>query len=170
MLNPTWGAQCRHGGDTFCHSRARCVDHAGGSCCRCNPGHFGDGRNCLADGAPQRINGIVGGEVNTVDFSGQDLHCYVVTEDGRTYTAISRVPESIGTAMQSLTAVGSPIAWLFAQPVGGGGSKNGFELSGGVFNYTATIRYPQSGHSATIKFQFKGMDAFDYLKGWLEVN
>jgi hypothetical protein len=65
--------------------------------------------------------------------------------------------------LQSLTPVGTPIAWLFAKPIEG--AKNGFALTGGVFNYTAVVKFPQTGHSTTVKLRFTGMDAFDYLKG-----
>ena len=51
---------------------------------------FGDGKNCLPNGIPQRVNGVVGGSMNSVSIVEQSLHCYVVTADGRTYTAISR--------------------------------------------------------------------------------
>ena len=44
----------------------------------------------------------------------------------------------------------------------GYGAKNGFDITGGVFNYTARIKF--SGKSALVKFRFKGIDAFDYLK------
>ena len=42
----------------------------------------------------------VNGELNGVSIIAQDLHCYVVTEDGRTYTAISRISENLGWQMQ----------------------------------------------------------------------
>ena len=51
---------------------------------------YGDGKNCLPNGIPQRVNGIVNGRINSIDIVEQSLHCYVVTQDGRTYTAISR--------------------------------------------------------------------------------
>ena len=60
----------------------------------------------------------------------------------------------MGTETQALfAAVGTPVAWLFAQPLHG--AKNGFGLTGGKFNYTATVRFANSGHSATVKLQFK---------------
>lgn len=40
------------------------------------------------------------GNLNGVDITGQDIHCYVVTEDGRTYTAISRISDMLGGDMQ----------------------------------------------------------------------
>ena len=70
----------------------------------------------------------------------------------RTYTAISRIGQSIGNELQSLSVIGSPIAWLFAQSVQG--AENGFTVTGGVFNYTAEIRFPETRHSATVNFQF----------------
>ena len=45
--------------------------------------------------------------------------------------------------------------------------RSGFDITGGVFNYTARVRFlgPSSGKSAVVKFRFSGIDAFDYLKG-----
>ena len=83
----------------------------------------------------------------------QDLHSYVVTEDGRTYTALSKISPQVGTEMQSLTPVGTPIAWLFAQPLRG--AQNGFTLTGGKFNYTADVTFVDTGHSATVRLNFK---------------
>ena len=51
---------------------------------------YGDGKTCLPNGIPQRVNGIVNGRINSADIVEQSLHCYIVTQDGRTYTAISR--------------------------------------------------------------------------------
>ena len=60
-----------------------------------------------------RVNGVLNG----VEVTNQDLHCYVVgtflvydfnddilqvTADGRTYTAISRIPGTLGWDMQVL--------------------------------------------------------------------
>ena len=44
----------------------------------------------------------VNGELNGVSIIAQDLNCYVVTEDGRTYTAISRISEKLGWQMQGM--------------------------------------------------------------------
>ena len=64
--------------------------------------------------------------------------------------------------MQSLTAIGNPVAQLYAKPKNGG--VNGFSLTGGVFNYTADIRFKGTGNRATLKFVFDGLDAFGYLR------
>ena len=72
------------------------------------------------------------GVVNGVQINDVDLHAYVVTNDGRTYTAISRIPDTIGYSMQSLYAVGSILGFLFAlpqQPM----LHNGFVLTGTYF-------------------------------------
>jgi len=91
-----------------------------------------------------------------------------VTEDGRTYTAISRIPENLGWDMQGLVPLGTVISWLFALP--GPGGNNGFSLTGGVLNYTAEVFYPDTGEKATLNFQFKGMDVFDYLKADVQIT
>lgn len=57
------------------------------------------------------------------------MHTYVVTTDGRTYSAISRVPASLGAAMQTLNSVGGIIGWLFAVPQSGT-AKNGYSFTG----------------------------------------
>ena len=73
-----------------------------------------------------------------------------------------RIDPSVGFDMQSLTAIGNPVAWLYAKPLNGG--VNGFILTGGVFNYTADISFIGTGNRATLKFVFDGMDAFGYLR------
>lgn len=74
------------------------------------------------------MNGKVSGTLNGVKLEDLDLQSYVVTTDGRTYTAISRVPEELGFDMQSLNVLGTAIGWLFAKPIKS--SKNGYELTG----------------------------------------
>ena len=48
----------------------------------------------------ENLSCSVNGQLNGIDIVGQDLHCYVVTEDGRTYTAISRISDTLGWQMQ----------------------------------------------------------------------
>ena len=93
------------------------------------------------------------GELNGESIIGQDLNCYVVTEDGRTYTAISRLGEGLGWQLQAAVPLGTVISWLFARPEGGG--QNGFSITGGVLNYTAEVTYPETGDRLSILFQFK---------------
>ena len=73
-----------------------------------------------------------------------------------------RIDPSVGFDMQSLTAIGNPVAWLYAKPKNGG--INGFALTGGIFNYTADVNFVGTGNRATLKFVFDGLDAFGYLR------
>ena len=88
-LNPYSATSCDLGQLT-CHGSATCLDQSDGFCCKCISGWYGDGLTCLPNGIPQRVTGKVNGNVNSVQIVEQELHCYVVTEDGRTYTAISK--------------------------------------------------------------------------------
>lgn len=88
----------------------------------------------MSAGKPQRTNGKLHGKVyvgsspSPVEFTGNDLHSYVVVNEGRSYVAISEIPNSLGPSLQPLAAVGSVIGWAFAleQP----GFKNGFSIIG----------------------------------------
>ena len=73
-----------------------------------------------------------------------------------------RIDPKVGFDMQSLSAIGNPVAWLFAEPKNGG--VNGFTLTGGIFNYTADIKFHGTGNRATLNFVFQGLDAFGYLR------
>lgn len=151
-----------------CPHTSKCVDYELGFCCKCLDTHFGNGRNCLLKDEPQRLNGKVHGVLNDIEFEEVDLHAYVVTADGRTYTAVSRAPPSIGYDMQSLTVLGGIIGWLFALP--SRNARNGFMTTGGAFNRTAEIKFPQSGHQVTVKEQFLGLDVFNYMKLNIEIR
>ena len=80
------------------------------------------------------MNGKVSGRVflgNSplpVEISNNDLHSYVVANDGRAYVAISNIPDSLGPSLQPLSSLGGVIGWAFAleQP----GYQNGFSLIG----------------------------------------
>lgn len=66
---------------------------------------------------PLRVTGKVIGNINGVEMEDSDLHAYVLTAEGRSYTAISRIPSQIGYDLQSIVGLGSGIAWLFSKPV-----------------------------------------------------
>lgn len=70
----------------------------------------------------------VGNSPSPVDFTSNDLHSYVVVNDGRSYVAISDIPYTLGPSLQPLSALGGVIGWAFAleQP----GFKNGFSIIG----------------------------------------
>lgn len=82
------------------------------------------------------MNGKVHGKVHVgnspspVEFTSNDLHSYVVVNDGRSYVAISDIPSTIGPSLQPLSALGGVIGWAFAleQP----GFRNGFSIIGEV--------------------------------------
>nr|CAD7444676.1 unnamed protein product [Timema bartmani] len=137
-------------GKTLCHSKSHCVDHVTGFCCHCHSGYYGNGFNCLKEGIPLRVNGKVSGIVNGQEFSQLDLQSYVVTSDGRTYTAISRVQNTIGYDMQTLNVLGGVI--------------------GGVFNHTADISFPLTGNDVVIRQRYLGLDVFDQLKMEAEIQ
>ena len=58
-----------------------------------------------------------------------DLHVYVVTKEGRVYTAMSAIPVSVGYALQALYPLGGAMAWLFAKPANDR-IRNGFSITG----------------------------------------
>ena len=89
-------------------------------------------------------------------------------DDAQFKIAIYRVNKRLGPDVQALTVVGTPIAWLFALPMKG--VSNGFSVTGGLFNYTAEVSFPASGHLATVEFIFEGLDAFDYLKATVRID
>lgn len=82
--------------------------------------------------------------------------------DGRTYTAISKIPESIGPDVQSLQILGGVIGWVFAKPIQD--AENGYQITGGVFNHTATFHFPNTNQRLVVKHKFTGLDIYDQLR------
>ncbi|XP_029175625.1 nidogen-2 isoform X4 [Nylanderia fulva] len=160
-------ASCRTGATT-CHSKATCVDYEIGFCCSCKQGYFGNGKSCQPNDVPLRVIGRISGTLNDVEFPARDLQCYVQTKDGRTYTALSRVPQEIGASFQLLNNLGSVIGWLFAKPVSD--TENGYELTGGLFNHTAELVFPETGDKVTIRSNYLGLDVFGQLKMEAEIK
>ncbi|XP_045902230.1 nidogen-1-like [Micropterus dolomieu] len=150
-----------------CSPFADCRDYSNGYCCHCRPGFYGNGKDCVAEGKPQRMNGKVNGRVfvgnspSPVELSNHDLHSYVVANDGRAYVAISNIPDSVGPSLQPLSSMGGVIGWAFAleQP----GYQNGFSLIGGVFSRQAEVIFQPGNERLSIKQQFKGIDEHDHL-------
>lgn len=87
-------------------------------------------------GSPQRVNGKVKGRIFVgssqvpVVFENTDLHSYVVMNQGRSYTAISTIPETVGYSLLPFAPVGGIIGWMFA--VEQEGFKNGFSITGNL--------------------------------------
>lgn len=77
---------------------------------------------------PLRVIGKVSGKINDHEFTDRDLQCYVQTKDGRTYTALARIPVNIGDRFQLLNPMSGVIGWLFAKT--SGETKNGYQLTG----------------------------------------
>ncbi|KAJ8246133.1 hypothetical protein GJAV_G00263980 [Gymnothorax javanicus] len=150
-----------------CSNFADCRDYSGGYCCHCRPGYYGNGKNCVAEGKPQRMNGkvngrvFIGGSSSPIQFSNNDLHSYVVANDGRAYVAISTIPPSVGPSLLPLSSIGGVIGWAFAleQP----GYQNGFSIIGGEFTRQAEVTFLPGNEKLTIKQVFKGIDDHDHL-------
>ncbi|XP_029925797.1 nidogen-1 [Myripristis murdjan] len=157
---------CANSGNK-CSNFADCKDHTSGYCCHCRPGYYGNGVQCVAEGKPQRMNGKVNGKVyvgnspTPVEFTSNDLHSYVVVNDGRSYVAISDIPPSLGPSLQPLSALGGVIGWAFAlqQP----GFKNGFSIIGGVFTRQAEVTFLPGNEKLIIRQEFNGIDEHDHL-------
>uniref|UniRef100_A0AAQ4QIE9 Nidogen 1b n=1 Tax=Gasterosteus aculeatus aculeatus TaxID=481459 RepID=A0AAQ4QIE9_GASAC len=150
-----------------CSAFADCRDYSNGYCCHCRPGFYGNGKDCVAEGKPQRMNGKVSGRVfvgnspSAVELSNNDLHSYMVVNDGRASVAISNIPDALGPSMLPLTPLGGVIGWAFAleQP----GHRNGFSLIGGRFSRQAEVTFHPGNERLTITQQFKGIDEHDHL-------
>lgn len=152
----------------ICHNNARCVDYHPGFCCECVAPFYGNGRHCVEKGVAQRVNGKVTGNVNGVKIENVDLHSYVVTKDGRAYTAISRIDESIGYHLQTLSTLGGVIGWLFSAT--SDGVENGFMRTGGAFNRTATVLFLPDYSTVRIHQRFYGSDVYNQLRMDTEIT
>ncbi|XP_049500922.1 nidogen-1 isoform X2 [Panthera uncia] len=150
-----------------CSVHAECRDFATGFCCSCVAGYTGNGRQCVAEGSPQRVNGkvkgriLVGNSPVPIVFENTDLHSYVVMNHGRSYTAISTVPETVGYSLLPLAPVGGIIGWMFA--VEQDGFKNGFSITGGEFTRQAEVTFVGHPGKLVIKQRFSGIDEHGHL-------
>ena len=64
-------------------------------------------------------------------MDNKDVHTYVVTSDGRSYTALSQVPSELGASLLLLDTIGGVMGWMFAK-VNSPGAYNGFMLTGNL--------------------------------------
>uniref|UniRef100_A0A4W3I6L6 Nidogen 2 n=1 Tax=Callorhinchus milii TaxID=7868 RepID=A0A4W3I6L6_CALMI len=157
-----------------CSQYAYCADYSSGFCCHCHSGYYGNGRQCLVEGTTQRVNGkvngklVVGASRTPVEIRNADLHAYVVVSDGRAYTAISHIPESVGWALQPLSAIGGLFGWLFAlqQP----GFKNGFSVAGAKFIRNVDITFYPGNERLNIIQVAQGLDTQSYLSVIMEIE
>ncbi|XP_049867994.1 nidogen [Pectinophora gossypiella] len=152
---------CAQSGPSVCHIQARCVDYQAGICCQCNEGFYGNGKSCIKDDVPIRVHGKLNGIINDVSLNDVDIQAYVVVADGRSYTALSQGPPSLGSSLQLLNVLGGVVGWLFAKP--SGTAQNGYQLTGALFNHTADILFPATGDRVVINQEYLGHDVFDQI-------
>ncbi|MEQ2267188.1 hypothetical protein XENORESO_002842, partial [Xenotaenia resolanae] len=150
---------------TQCSQNAFCSDYATGFCCHCRPGFYGNGRQCLPDGAPQRVSGKVSGTVmvgsTPVELNNIDLHAYIVVGDGRAYTAISEIPEPVGWAMMPVSPIGELFGWLFALELPN--SQAGFKVTGAEFSRHAEVVFSPGNQRLSITQTGRGLDENNHL-------
>ncbi|XP_016347892.1 nidogen-2-like [Sinocyclocheilus anshuiensis] len=148
-----------------CSQNAHCTEYSTGFCCHCNSGFYGNGRHCLPNGAPHRVNGKVRGTVlvggTAVQLYSIDLHAYIVVGDGRAYTAISEVPEPVGWALMPVAPIGGLFGWLFALELPN--SLNGFSITGAEFTRRADVTFYPGNQRLSIVQTATGLDTQNYL-------
>ncbi|XP_059551953.1 nidogen-2 [Myotis daubentonii] len=155
---------CEHNHQA-CSRNAFCTDYATGFCCHCQSQFNGNGEHCLPRGAPHRVNGKVNGHLlvdhTPVTFTDVDLHAYIVSNDGRAYTAISHIPQPAAQALLPLTPIGGLFGWLFAleKP----GFENGFSFTGATFIHDMEVTFYPGKESVRITQVAEGLDPEDYL-------
>uniref|UniRef100_A0A672TTZ4 Nidogen 2 n=1 Tax=Strigops habroptila TaxID=2489341 RepID=A0A672TTZ4_STRHB len=148
-----------------CSPHAFCTDYATGICCHCRATYYGNGRQCLPEGAVHRLNGKVSGSLMvgqaSIRFQDVDLHAYIVGSDGRAYTAISGVPQPAARALLPLLPIGGLFAWLFApeEP----GSENGFSITGAEFTQNLEVTFYPGEETVHITQTAEGLGADNYL-------
>ncbi|NXC72906.1 NID2 protein, partial [Anhinga anhinga] len=148
-----------------CSPHAFCTDYATGVCCHCRATYYGNGRQCLPEGAVHRLNGKVSGSLTVgrapVRFQDVDLHAYIVGSDGRAYTAISGVPQPAARALLPLLPIGGLFAWLFAleEP----GSENGFSITGAEFTQSLEVTFYPGEETVHVTQTAEGLGPDNYL-------
>ncbi|XP_052589432.1 nidogen-2 [Peromyscus californicus insignis] len=148
-----------------CSRHAFCTDYATGFCCHCQSRFYGNGKHCLPEGAPHRVNGKVSGHLRVghapVHFTDVDLHAYIVGNDGRAYTAISHIPQPAAQALLPVIPIGGLFGWLFAleKP----GSENGFSLTGATFVHDVEVTFFPGEERVRITQTAEGLDPENYL-------
>ncbi|XP_006894436.1 PREDICTED: nidogen-2 [Elephantulus edwardii] len=148
-----------------CSQHAFCRDYNTGFCCHCQSRFYGNGKHCLPEGAPVRVNGKVSGHLvvgqTPVHFANVDLHAYIVGNDGRAYTAVSHIPQPAAQALLPVMPIGGLFGWLFAleKP----GSENGFSITGATFTHDMDITFQPGNEKLHITQTGEGLDPENYL-------
>ncbi|NXG62928.1 NID2 protein, partial [Hemiprocne comata] len=148
-----------------CSPHAFCTDYTTGVCCHCRATYYGNGRQCLPEGAVHRLNGKVSGSLRvgraSVSFQDVDLHAYIVGSDGRAYTAISGVPQPAARALLPLLPIGGLFAWLFAleEP----SAENGFSITGAEFTQSLEVTFYPGEEIVYVTQTAEGLGPDNYL-------
>lgn len=144
-----------------CHVTAKCTDTSTGFSCSCVDGYYGNGWTCLKNDAPVRVSGRVSGTLADEPFDTQ-LQAYVTLLDGQTFGALTPLQAPVGQKLRLLQLLAGPIGWMFALPIDG--APNGYQLTGGRFNHTATIRFHGTDQHVTVIQRYVGLNAWDQLE------
>uniref|UniRef100_A0A8V5HCM6 Uncharacterized protein n=1 Tax=Melopsittacus undulatus TaxID=13146 RepID=A0A8V5HCM6_MELUD len=112
------------------------------------------------DNSPDVSGSLTVGQAS-VRFQDVDLHAYIVGSDGRTYTAISGVPQPAARALLPLLPIGGLFAWLFAleEP----GSENGFSITGAEFTQNLEVTFYPGEETVHVTQTAEGLGADNYL-------
>ncbi|XP_075166288.1 nidogen [Haematobia irritans] len=159
--SPTVSQTCSEAGQRVCNKNAMCVDKSEGYCCICNAGFYGNGNVCIKDDVPVRVTGSLMGELNGETINdGSKLQSYVVTADGRSYTAVTPISTELGSNMRLALPLVTSIGWLFAKPLNN--TQNGYQLTGGEFVHTSKLSF-ETGEVLLINQTYEGLNYWDQL-------
>lgn len=166
--SPNVAQTCEEAGQRVCNKNAMCVDKDEGYCCACNAGFYGNGAVCIKDDLPVRVTGSIMGEVNgEMIHDGSKLQSYVVTADGRSYTAVTPVSTELGTHLRLALPLVSSIGWLFAKPINN--TLNGYQLTGGEFVHTSKLSF-ETGEVLLINQTYEGLNYWDQLSLKIDIH
>ncbi|XP_078491511.1 nidogen-2-like [Ciona intestinalis] len=168
ISNPQTHDYCARDPNACTAENSVCVNHDNGYCCKCQSTTYGNGKVCLIKDEPIRVNGNVtgtvdvrspDGRINRVSVSNVDFHSYVITNQGRAYTAISDVSPMLGGALQPISAIGDIIGWLFA--VTDDSTVNGFQYTGGSLQRRVSLTFSNSDYRFDMRQRFVGVTQMD---------
>jgi len=145
-----------------CHPAASCEPAAGGACCRCPHGTYGNGGSCVAAEEPLHMEGHMSGYLIGYDPLPSKLKAMALMKDGTTFTSFSDALPDQGYNMQLLLPLATGPAWLFAQPLNG--SQTGFTQHGDYLKTSVILHFHKSGHILFVNQAFQGLDPFGKLR------
>ncbi|XP_072512905.1 nidogen-2 [Salminus brasiliensis] len=155
-----------------CSPDGYCTDYPGGPCCLCRSGYYGNGKQCLAMGVSQRLNGKLSGRVSVeaadVQIDEADVHGYAVPGEGRVYVSISPVAPQAGWALMAVSPLVSIFGWLFALTLQN--HQNGFSITGAEFSHRAEMTFYPGKQRLHIIQHARGMDSLNHLKIEIQIS